>query len=152
MANFIEREIDMPEIAHRIEIEASPEEVYEAITSPNRLSKWWTSASENVENANLLDFDFGGGHIVRMQVEEAVVPERVVWQCVEGPWADNGNFVFELEAIERGTNLRFTHHGWSDTDDFFRHCNGKWGFFLAVSLKGLLEVGQGQPSPNDPAI
>lgn len=142
----------MTEIAHRVEIEASPQDVYEAISNPDDLSKWWTAAQADLRNAELLDFDFGGGHIVRMQVEEAVASERIVWQCLEGPWSNNGNFVFELESIERGTNLRFTHHGWSEVDDFFRHCNGKWGFFLAVSLKGLLETGQGRPSPNDPAI
>ena len=37
-------------------------------------------------------------------------------------------------------------------DDFYQHCNCKWGFFLAVSLKSYLENGVGQPHPRDPNI
>ncbi len=142
----------MPIIAHRVEIEATPEEVFDALNNPKELSAWWTPADVNDQDPAIVNFRFGESHIVPMRVEETVASELVKWQCIEGPWADKGNFVFELESIERGTNLRFTHEGWAEIDDFFRHCNSKWGFFLAVSLKGLLETGVGQPSPNDPAI
>lgn len=142
----------MPELAHRVEIETSPEEVFEALTEPLKLSEWWTAATVANENSSIVEFSFGEDHVVPMEVKQTVPAKRLVWQCLDGPWADKGEFVFELEAIERGTNLRFTHQGWPDVDDFFRHCNSKWGFFLTVSLKGMLEGGTGQPSPNDPAI
>ncbi len=142
----------MPIIAHRVEIEATPEVVFTALSDPLKLSEWWTQAQLSDANSSVIEFTFGEGHIVPMKVEEQVSGELVAWQCLDGPWADKGQFVFELEAIERGTNLRFTHEDWHEIDDFYRHCNSKWGFFLTVSLKGLLETGIGQPSPGDPAI
>ena len=142
----------MSAIAHRVEIEAPPEELFDALVNPAQLTRWWTPAQHSETDPTVLEFLFGEDHVVTMRVEEEARGERLVWQCLSGPWADKGQFEFDLETIDRGTNLRFTHHGWTEMDDFFRHCNSKWGFFLAVSLKGLLERGVGQPSPHDPAI
>ncbi|WP_157828049.1 hypothetical protein [Paraglaciecola sp. MB-3u-78] len=63
-----------------------------------------------------------------------------------------GHRVPRAEVKKRDAVLHFNHQGWSEADDFFQHCNCKWGFFLAVSLKSYLEKGVGQPHPQDPNI
>lgn len=89
---------------------------------------------------------------VDMQIETLTTNELVVWQCVAGPWQETGSFIFSITPDERGAVLHFKHQGWKETDDFYQHCNCKWGFFLAVSLKSYLEKGLGQPHPQDPNI
>ncbi|MFT5434337.1 MAG: hypothetical protein ACI9OJ_005050 [Myxococcota bacterium] len=61
-------------------------------------------------------------------------------------------FVFDIVEHERGAVLRLSNERWTDDGDFYMHCNAKWGFFLAVSLKKYLEDGTGQPHPQDPSI
>lgn len=78
--------------------------------------------------------------------------ELVVWHCLAGLWTETGLFTFSISPDERGAVLNFSHQGWSETNDFYQHCNSKWGFFLVVSLKSYLEKGVGQPHPNDPNI
>jgi hypothetical protein len=53
---------------------------------------------------------------------------------------------------ERGSVLRFYNGGWPAQDDFYMHCNAKWGLFLAVSLKQYLEEGRGVPHPQEARI
>jgi len=141
----------MADIQHRIIIEAAPSTVFAALVEPKQLSQWWTDA-KSIAGDSQIRFTFGGNHQTDMEVVSVTAPSFVAWQCTEGPWQNTGHFEFDLQPDERGTVLKFDHKGWPDADDFFRHCNSKWGFFLAVSLKSYLETGKGMPSPYDPAI
>lgn len=141
----------MHSILHKIVIETSPDNLYIALTSDNGLSNWWTNAESNNDTTRFF-FGPNGEHQVLMKHVSSAKNKEVKWQCIEGPWVDKGEFVFSIEEHERGTSLDFAHHGWQETDDFYKHCNPKWGFFLAVSLKQYLETGKGLPHPNDPSI
>ena len=135
-------------ILHRIEMEASPEALRNALTTRKGLAAWWTP-HVRIDGARLA-FRFGNGkHGPDMVAEET--EGGVVWRCVAGPWVGH-RLVFAIDGHERGSLLRFRHEGWKTQDDFFAHCNGKWAFFLAVSLKGLLETGVGRPHPDDPKM
>ncbi|MBV1881524.1 MAG: SRPBCC domain-containing protein [Pseudomonadales bacterium] len=144
----------MTDILHRIIIETSPEKVFNAITKQDQLSAWWTMAEMKGTVGSVACFSFGpnGEHKVEMEITELVANERVCWKCVSGPWIDTGAFQFNIQADERGSALQFSHLGWPEPNEFYMHCNAKWGFFLTVSLKNLLEKGIGQPHPNDPSI
>jgi hypothetical protein len=45
----------------------------------------------------------------------------------------------------------FRHDGWKEPVEFMYHCSTKWAVFL-MSLKSLVETGEGQPSPTDVRI
>lgn len=144
----------MTDILHRVIIEASPEKVYRALTEQSRLSAWWTNAKTQGKVGSVASFFFGsnGEHQVKMEITDLVPNERVCWKCIDGPWVDTEAFQFHIQPDERGSALQFSNLGWAEPSEFFMHCNSKWGFFLAVSLKNLLETGKGQPHPNDPNI
>lgn len=144
----------MTDILHRIIIEASPEKVYNALTEQDGLSAWWTKARTEGEVGSTASFFFGpnGEHQVDMEITGLAKNESVAWKCIDGPWANTDEFKFHIQPDERGSALQFSNSGWAEADEFFMHCNSKWGFFLAVSLKNLLETGKGQPHPNDPNI
>lgn len=141
----------MNSIFHKITIESSPDAVFEALSTESGLSSWWTKAKQEGDN---ITFYFGpnGEHQVVMKQLPADSDHEVKWQCIAGPWETKGEFVFLIQKDDRGASLDFAHHGWQEADDFYKHCNAKWGFFLAVSLKRYLETGKGQPHPEDPNI
>ena len=71
----------MPDILHRVGIDAPPERVYEALTTSEGLRGWWVAeAKGDPASGGTIDFGF-----CRMQVLEAVPGERVRWRCVDGP-------------------------------------------------------------------
>ncbi len=144
----------MATIFHRLAIKASPEATYKALTQAEGLSQWWARSTGASEVGNTLSFFFGpnGEFELNMAVEALEENQKVVWRCTNGPWAEMGQFTFRIEAHEGGTMLAFSHEGWPEQNDFYGHCNSKWGYFLVTSLKNLLENGQGQPHPADPDI
>ena len=144
----------MAAILHRLIIETSPEKLYRALTEQQLLSDWWTKTETDSKVGGQAHFRFGDdpAHHVIMEIVALEPSKKVVWQCVQGPWVDTGKFTFDIAKDDRGAVLKFTHEGWPSADDFYRHCNSKWGFFFTASLKSLLEKGIGSPFPNDPRI
>lgn len=140
-------------IRHRIEVEVPPEALYEAIATPEGIAAWWTPrVSGESREGGVLAMRFGDGDLGPDMRVEALRPAALVeWTCVEGPWKGM-RFSFDIAPHPRGSVLAFRNTGWADASDFHMHCNSKWGFFLAVSLKSYLETGRGQPNPADPAI
>lgn len=144
---------DTHAIRHRLEIEASPQQVFDAITRPDQLARWWTPRVQAEPKAGTTAiFRFGdGSYAVHMHLDRLEPGRRVHWTCVEGDWRGH-HFHFDIEPHERGALLRFTHGGWPTQEDFYMHCNAKWGFFLSASLKALLEGRVPVPHPNEPKI
>lgn len=139
----------MNNIMHKVEFTSSVADLYQALTDTTGLSAWWTKAEQT---SDVISFAFGpkGEHVVKMQIMSKTENKQVKWICAEGPWQGIGEFTFDLSDSEQGACLRFCHDGWSEADDFYMHCNCKWAFFFAVSLKNYLETGRGAPHPNDP--
>ena len=139
-------------IRHRVELEASPESVFAALTTEKGLAGWWTPMVKTTPRVGAVaQFRFGdGAHGPDMRITE-MSPKGVAWHCIGGPWKGM-DFRFDISEHERGAALVLDHGGWSDQGDFYMHCNAKWGYFLAVSLKRYLETGVGHPHPEDPSI
>ncbi len=138
----------MADIMHKIEIEASCEQVYQAIIEQEKLSKWWThQVIAKAEKGSVAEFHFDD-NILKFEIKK-LSPKQVKWSCLEGydEWL-NTQIVFNIEANEKGTTLRFKHSKWKKATDFFCHCNAKWAYFL-FSLKSFLEHGKGGPHPDD---
>ena len=142
----------MLDILHRVIIETTPTKLFQALTQQEGLSAWWTKNEASTEVGGHIIFGFGpqGEHKVGMQIIELVTDKIVKWRCTEGPWEGIGEFGFDIQPHERGAVLKFSHSAWKEADDFYMHCNCKWGFFLGVSLKEYLETGQGKPHPQNP--
>jgi uncharacterized protein YndB with AHSA1/START domain len=142
----------MPDILHRIKINASPQRVYDALTLQEGLSNWWSrDAAAKPKVGSVAEFGFNKrSTVVKLQITQLDPNVRVAWRCVNGPekWIGT-EFAFDLEPIdEQASILRFAHRGFAETDDFFMHCNTKWGYFLQ-SLKAYIETGKGTPHPEE---
>jgi uncharacterized protein YndB with AHSA1/START domain len=135
----------MPDILHRVGVNATPKKVYRALSTIDGLSHWWTTATKgNPKKGGLIDFGF-----CAMRVVESRPGELVHWKCVRGPegWV-NTEVTFRLKVRSGQTFVLFTHAHWKKPVEFMYHCSTKWATFL-LSLKDWLERDEGRPSPYD---
>ena len=143
----------MADILHRVGVQgSSPDDVYAALTTIDGLSRWWTrDTSGGTGVGGVIAFRFSAGGF-DMKVVELVPGKRVLWEVVEGPPEWVGTHVsFELSQVGDYAIVLFEHRGWAEPVEFMYHCSTKWGTFL-MSLKQLLETGQGAPDPDDVPI
>ena len=140
-------ELEHGTIEREIHIQASPEVVFDVVSSPEHLREWWPDEAEFPRRAGGEGrICFGdpaqGGSWVQLSVVE-VVPPRLFsfrWTHPEGEAARPGNsylVVFELAPAEGGTLLRMTEsgfreQGWDEAKvaaEYADHVAG-WGEFL----------------------
>ncbi|MFJ3966423.1 SRPBCC domain-containing protein [Streptomyces sp. NPDC090036] len=141
----------MVDILHRVGITASPEKVYEALTTVDGLAAWWTTDTSGTGDG-VLEFRFGDVGGFDMKVLDLQPDARVRWEVTDGPAEWIGTTVgFELAREGEWTILLFTHAGWREPVEFMSHCSTKWAIFL-MSLKSLVETGAGAPHPRDVQI
>ncbi|MEO6602308.1 MAG: SRPBCC domain-containing protein [Polyangiaceae bacterium] len=135
----------------RVGISATPDAVYEALTDTKKLAAWWTSDTrgDGTRVGGRLEFWFGT-FCQKFEVKALDRGKRVVWKATEEgmeEWVPT-EVSFTLTTKEATTIVNFTHGGWAARSDFFVHCSTKWVTFL-LSLKALLETGEGRPAPHD---
>jgi len=138
----------MPDILHRVGIDAAPEKVYHALTTIDGLSGWWISTAKGEERpGGTIDFGF-----CEMKVTDLKPNELVKWKCVKGPddWV-NTSVTFQLKQKEGQTFVIFSHAGWQRPVEFMHHCSTKWATFL-LSLRDMIEHNEGRPAPRDVKI
>ena len=144
----------MTDILHRIGVEhSSPKQVYDALTTIDGLSEWWTEdTTGSTDLGGVIAFRFGELGGFDMEVLALDPAGHVRWKVVDGPPEWIGTEV-DWRLTQRGayTNVLFKHEGWREPVEFMHHCSTKWGQFL-MSLKSLVETGDGQPAPRDVAI
>ena len=136
----------MNAIKHFLVIEAPANKIYQALTSPEGVSGWWTSQNkigEKVGDSNI--FDFGNRYHNEMKIIQLEPDKKVEWACLVGDkeWVGT-KILFKIEEIDGSTALRFSHSNWQDETDFFASCNYQWGYYL-MSLKLYCETGKGMP-------
>ena len=89
------------EIERDIVFPASPAEVWEALTEPERLEEWFASEAElDARPGGEAVFRWGDGDERRAVVRELEPEERLVLD-----WEDDGQVVLELEEVDGGTRL-----------------------------------------------
>src|SRR4051794_23210422 len=114
----------MAEIRHNVMIKATPQKIYEAITTEEGLSGWWAKqsvAKPQIEFVNTFTF---GKFRNEMKVTVLNPSKKVEWQCIDSidEWIDT-NISFDLEEKDGRTILRFAHAGWRAVTDTFAGCN-----------------------------
>lgn len=135
-------------IERELHIDASPEVVFDVVSSPEHLKEWWPDEarfSPVPGEAGRIGFRQGGGDVDWLQftVVDAAPPRHFSfrWTHAEGEQAARGNSFlvrFELEPAGTGTRLRMTEsgfreRGWGEAKvaaEYADHGNG-WDHFLA---------------------
>jgi uncharacterized protein YndB with AHSA1/START domain len=131
-------------IKHLFHINASQEKVFEALTTIEGLTGWWTNKTSGDNGVgSIIEFRFGDGG-PDMKVKELKANEKVIWECVGGPDDWIGHiFSFHLDTNDNKTRVRFEQSGWKETGDFYASCNFSWGRYME-SLRQLCQKGTGE--------
>ena len=143
----------MADILHRIGVEnATVDDVYAALTTLDGLSGWWAEKTTgDTEVGGVIEFRFVPGGF-DMKVLELDPGRLVRWQVVDGPQEWIGTTIrWDLRQDDEWAIVLFRHEGWREPVEFMYHCSTKWATFL-MSLKQLIETGEGSPDPRDVAI
>jgi len=163
--------LQTPNIRHELLIAAPAEKIYNAITSQEGLSAWWTpGATLKPEVNSVARFPFGPNYFIEMKITELEPFRLVKWTCIKGvgEWVGT-HLSFELvegnkqsltksrpelqdqieqrKNFDKGTLLIFHHDDWKEYTPMYAECNYTWGQFLR-SLKLFCETGKGRPWPN----
>ena len=140
----------MPDILHRVGIEAPMETVYWALTDEEGLAGWWTRNVKAPPGVGaVIQFRFADKGFNDMKVLELQPNKLVRWLCVDGAkeWIGTG-LSFELKQNNGSTVLLFAQRGWKEEVEFMHYCSTKWATYL-LGLKSLCEGGKGTPYPDD---
>ena len=149
----------MVDILHRVGMKSSVDQVYTALATRAGLAAWWTEDTQGESKVGgVLQFRFNVGGVdvggFDMKVLALDPGKRVLWQVLEGvidkEWVGT-KISFDLKQEGDYCIVLFKHGGWRASVESMHHCSTKWAIFL-MSLKSLVETGQGAPSPNDVKI
>ena len=134
----------MHSIKHLFHIDASKQRVFEAISTFNGLSNWWTSKTTGSDVlGGIIQFRFGEMGGPDMKVTEIKPNEKLSWECLESPHGWVGHtFTFMLDENDNKTRVRFSHSGWTEEDDFYAICTFTWGRYME-SLRQYCQTGKG---------
>jgi uncharacterized protein YndB with AHSA1/START domain len=122
------------DILQDLPIKADADRVFDAISTPEGLDRWWTlySAGKPIDGAEY-ELWFGPELGWRAKVIRAVRPSRFELEMVEADQDWLGTRVgFELEHKDGVTQVRFHHTGWPRANDHYRiscHC---WAMYLRI--------------------
>ena len=165
----------MPNIHQEVLIGAPAEKVFQAITSQEGLSGWWTpKVSAKPELNSIARFPFGEDYFKEMKILELKPAEQVTWLCISGAdqWIGTtlsftlhavdkknimashyeiGGQVEQQRNFDKGTLLVFHHDNWKEYTPMFAECSFTWGQFLR-SLKLWCETGKGRPWPHQHSV
>ncbi|HEY1642948.1 MAG TPA: SRPBCC domain-containing protein [Streptosporangiaceae bacterium] len=141
----------MPDILHRISIDAPRAEIRELVATAGGIARWWTGRPIEGDAAAGRQFGvyFGAADkpaaVIQVQSD---TPGEIIWRVTEGPDSWIGTvitFVFRPSG-NGGTTLLFSHAGWAEASEFMSGCSTNWGSYL-TSLKTGAEGAGFHPYP-----
>lgn len=145
----------MDHYQHRLDLEASPTAVYNALTRPEGLRGWWTQDCDvETRPGGSLQLRFGPNYKT-LRIERLEPGREVRWRCTAAhiaigqlsrrdEWLGT-ELIFRLSPQANGrTRLDFEHIGLVPAFECYELCCEGWQYFLA-SLQQYLETGRGTP-------
>ncbi len=132
-------------IKHLFHINASKQKVFEAISSINGLSNWWTiQTTGNTAVGGIIQFRFATMGGMDMKVTELKPNESVAWECVASDHGWIGNtFSIRLDENDGKTRIRFSHNGFTEQDDSYASVCFSWARYME-SLRQFCQTGKGE--------
>ncbi|GAB5399730.1 MAG: hypothetical protein Aureis2KO_13150 [Aureisphaera sp.] len=129
-------------IYHDLVILGTPEQVFNAISLPMHLNNWWTlqSAGKPIQGSEYTLY-FAPEYDWRAKVA-STEPNRsfhLKMTHASEDWSTT-TFGFDLEELDNGVLLKFSHLGWKHCNNEFRNSSFCWAMLLN-DLKNYVEKG-----------
>ena len=122
---------------------APSEQVFQAMTDPKILIKWFLSKAKVVpKKGGSYSFDWIGGYHMNGRIKRFETNHLVSFS-----WHDkmtNGKMIettasFQVSKKGRGTLLKLRHSGFKDPEHF-AECSSRWAYYL-TNMKSVLDEG-----------
>jgi uncharacterized protein YndB with AHSA1/START domain len=139
-----------------ISVNASPDALFDALTTVIGLAAWWNPATGSGETGGELRFIMNAPQPLVIHVDEATRPASVRWTVTDCPflpdWIGTMPTFTITPAGGNTSELHFRHQGLSEELECIDMCTRSWNHYV-TSLRDYLEVGLGSPfgSPGDRA-
>ncbi|HEU5306910.1 MAG TPA: SRPBCC domain-containing protein [Acidimicrobiia bacterium] len=131
-----------------IRVQASPDVVFDAITTPSGLTAWWTPAEGSGDVGGELRFSMSAPEPLLIHVDEAARPTSVRWtvtECTFEPDWVGTRPTFSIVPVDGdASELTFRHVGLTSELECIDMCTRGWDHYLA-SLRAYVETGRGNP-------
>ena len=136
----------MADILQDFPVKATQAQVFEVVSTPSGLDRWWTkrSAGEPVEGSEY-QLWFGPQFDWRARVTRSVpgVEFELEMIVADNDWLRT-RVGFRLETREAATWVQFRHTGWPAANEHYRVSTHCWALYLRV-LRRYLEVKESVP-------
>ena len=137
-----------PVFTHKAFIDAPIEKVWEAITTPEIVSKYYLIPLTKIElkKGGAIVYGEGDPPPIAGTITELDIGKKLVHTFVFGHRPDDppSRVTYELETVGEKCNLTLTHDEFADESPTYSDVSGGWPTILS-DLKSLLETGQGLP-------
>jgi uncharacterized protein YndB with AHSA1/START domain len=136
----------MPDIVHELRVLASPDRVFDVISTPDGLDRWWTlRSSGEPRRGATFELRFGPDYDWRAVVRRYEPDEHFELEMTEAhpDWLGT-RLQFDLRPADEGTQLKFTHVGWPADNEHYRVSCYCWAMYLRL-LRRAIEHGEFVP-------
>ena len=139
---------DADDYEKTLRIAATPDALFDALTTVTGLSAWWSRATGSGETGGQLKFFMNAPEPLVLRVVAAVRPTSVQWTVTAcdflTDWVGTRP-TFTITAGDDDTSeLHFRHRGLTGELDCIEMCSRGWDHYLA-SLRDYVETGRGSP-------
>jgi uncharacterized protein YndB with AHSA1/START domain len=141
----------------RVEVDATPEQVWEAIATGPGIATWFVPHEVEPREGGAVEQDYGGGFTTRGRVTGWEPGRRFAYGAFEQPEGEQPNYAYEFLVEGReggGTVLRFVHSGFLDGTDWdgeYDSFDAGWDLFF-LNLRSYLRHFAGRPARNAVAM
>ncbi len=132
----------IPDIERTFRLEASPKEVFEALTDSRILVKWWpVKARVDAAKGGRFSMVFQNGFVWDGNLLDFEVNKSVTFSWIAGTAS------FELKRKGKGTSLKL-HNAGIDSVERLASASSGWSYYL-TNLKSVLDHGTDLRSDGD---
>ena len=129
-------------ILHNLVIQSSKREVFDTVTLPKHLNNWWTlKCTRKPELGAEYHLFFSSEYDWYGKVSQCKKDEsfHITMTKSDLDW-DETTFGFDLETMNDGILVKFSHVNWSNCNNHFRTASFCWAMLLN-GLKNYIEKG-----------
>jgi uncharacterized protein YndB with AHSA1/START domain len=134
---------------NQVHLNASPERVFEIMTTAAEFGAWWAPATGSAAEGGELRITFDGiDDPLLLRVRQATRPSAVTWEVTACAflldWVGTTLVITLRQDGSGGCDLRFRHEGLTPQLECYEMCRAGWEQYLP-SLRDYVETGTGNP-------
>lgn len=134
-------------------VDRTPGQSFAAVTN---VRGWWSGEIDGPTDEVGAEFTYRYHDVHRstQRITELIPGRRVAWHVMDGylnfvddatEWTGT-DITFDIVPTSDGTEVRFTHVGLAPDNECSESCSSAWHFYIATSLRNLINDGFGQPN------